>query len=111
VRAGSSSAPGTKVNEMKRAKSPPIWLRRLSVVKTEMKTVRFPGSAEEGFLLCARLSDAARRCFLESLRKRFPRASAEEIEMQRRRWLARRTAAETRRLAQWKKDLDRFFRG
>jgi hypothetical protein len=95
---------------VKRAKTPPVWLRRLSVVKAETKAVRFPRSAQEGFLRCARLSDAAKRCFVESLRKRFPRASAEEIEIQRRVWLARRTAAETRRLVQWKKDRDRFFR-
>ena len=95
---------------MKRAKTPPIWLRRLGLVKAELKAVRFPRSAEEGFRRCARLSEAARRCFVESLRKRFPRASADEIEIQRRLWSARRTAAETRRIAQWKKDRDRFFR-
>jgi len=95
---------------MKRAKTPPVWLRCLSLVKTEMKAVRFPRSAQEGFLRCAQLSDTARRWFLESLRHNHPRASAEQIEFQRRVWLARRTAAESRRIAGWKKDRDRFFR-
>ena len=30
----------------------PLWLRRMDLVKAEMKTVRFPRTAREGFRQC-----------------------------------------------------------
>jgi hypothetical protein len=46
---------------MKRSNKVPLWLRRMDLVKAEMKTVRFPHTAQEGFRQCAELSDTARR--------------------------------------------------
>jgi hypothetical protein len=96
---------------MKHPKKAPLWLRRLDIVKAEMKSVRFPPSAQEGFRQCAELSETARRLFWESLRADHPGASDEEIEQERRLLLARFSAAEACRLAKWKKERDRYFRG
>jgi hypothetical protein len=90
---------------------PPLWLRRLDLVKAEMKTVRFPKTAAEGFRQCAMLSATARRWFLDSIRQEHPRWSDEQIEHERRLILACFSAAETRWLVKWKKERDRYFRG
>lgn len=96
---------------MKRPKQPPLWLRRLDLVKAEMKTVKFPRTAEEGFRQCAELSETMRRWFLDSIRQEHPGWSEEQVEHERRLILARSSAAEARRLAKWKKERDRYFRG
>jgi hypothetical protein len=89
----------------------PLWLRRLDLVKAEMKTVQFPRTAQEGFRQCAELSETALRWFVDSIRQDHPGASEEEIEKERRLLLARFSAAEARRMSKWKKERDRYFRG
>lgn len=96
---------------MKRSKNVPVWLRRLDIVKAEMKNARFPCSAQEGLHQCATLSATARRLFRESIRADHPEASDEEIEKERRLLLARLSAAQARWIAKWKKERDRYFRG
>ena len=92
-------------------KQPPLWLRRLDLVKAEMKTVRFPKTAAEGFRQCAELSETMRRWFLDSIRQEHPGWSEEQIEQERRLLLARFSATETRWIAKWKEECDRYFRG
>lgn len=94
---------------MERSKKVPLWCRRIGLVKAEMKTVRFPRTTQEGFRQCAELSETARRWFRESIRGDHPGASEEEIEEERRLLLARFSAAETRRIAEWKKERGRYF--
>lgn len=96
---------------MKRPKKAPLWLRRLDMVKAEMKSVRFPRSAQEGFRQCAKLSDTALRWFRQSIRDDHPGLSQEKIEKERCLLLARFSAAEARHIAKWKKERDRYFRG
>jgi hypothetical protein len=95
----------------KRPKQPPLWLRRLDLVKAELKTVRFPKTAAEGFRQCAMLSAIMRRWFLDSICQEHPGWSEEQIEQERRLILARSSAAGTRWIAKWKKECDRYFRG
>jgi hypothetical protein len=89
----------------------PRWLRRMDLVKTEMKTVRFPLTAQEGFRRCAALSETASRWFRESIRADHAGASEQAIEKERRLLLARFYAAQARQVAKWKKERDRYFRG
>jgi hypothetical protein len=96
---------------MKRTKKIPLWLRRLGIVKSEMKSIRFPRSVQEGFRQCAALSATARRLFDESVRAGHPEASDKDIEHERRLFLARLSAAQARWIAKWKKERDRYFRG
>jgi hypothetical protein len=95
---------------VKRRKRMPLWLKRLGIVKTEMKGVRFPRTTQEGFRQCAELSETARRWFLQSIREAHRGANEEEIETERARLLARFSAAETHWIAKWKKERDRYFR-
>ena len=96
---------------MKRRKKTPLWLKRIHIVKSEMKSVRFPRTAQEGFRQCAELSETARRWFRQSIGADHPGASEEEIEKERRLLLARLCAAQARQIVKWKKELDRYFRG
>ena len=95
---------------MKRSRKIPLWLRRLGDVKVEMKTVRFPRTAQEGFRQCAELSETVRRWFRQSILEAHPGAKEEEIEKERTRLLARFSASQTHRIAKWKKERDRYFR-
>jgi hypothetical protein len=94
----------------KHTKKMPIWLRRMDLVKAELKSVRFPRTAAEGLRQCMELSEISHRWFLESIRSERPGASEEEIENERRRLLARFSAGDARRMAKWKKERDRYFR-
>ena len=89
---------------MKYSKQPPLWLRRLDVVKAEMKTVQFPKTAAEGFRQGAMLSETIRRWFLDSIRQEHPGWSEEQIEQERQLLLARFSAAEAQRLVKWKEE-------
>ncbi|MDZ4347796.1 MAG: hypothetical protein U1E51_35765 [Candidatus Binatia bacterium] len=95
---------------MRQSKKVPLWFRRIDLVKSEMKAVRFPRTAQEGFRQCAELSETALRWFRESIRARHPGASGDETETELRLLLARFSAADARRLAKWKKERDRYFR-
>src|SRR5215831_12551613 len=90
-------------NTRKRSKQVPLWLRRLDLVKAEMKTVRFPRTAQEGFRQCAELSTIARRWLRQSIKAEHPGASEEKIDLELRRLMARWSAADTRWVAKWKK--------
>ena len=96
---------------MKGLRKIPLWLRRMDIVKAELKSVRFPATAQEGLRHCAKLSATANRWFRESIRADHPEASEEEIEKERQLLLARLSAAQARQIAKWKKELDRYFRG
>jgi|SRR5581483_2671066 len=95
----------------KQTKQPPIWLRRLGLVKAELKTVRYPRTAAEGFRQMVMLSETAQRWFLDSIRQEYPKWSEEQVEQERRLILARWSAAETWWIAKWKEERDRYFRG
>ena len=96
---------------MKRNKQAPIWIRRLDLVRAEMRTVRFPKTAREGFRQCAELSETASRWFRQSIRDQSPGAGEEAIEHARQLLLARYSAAEARHMQRWKKERERYFRG
>ncbi|MBI4488895.1 MAG: hypothetical protein HY694_07395 [Deltaproteobacteria bacterium] len=95
---------------MKRSRKVPLWLRRLDLVKAEMKTARFPRTAQEGFSQCVALSETALRWFRQCIRDSHPGVCEEKIEKERLLLLARFSAAEARRAAKWKKERDRYFR-
>lgn len=104
--------PGGKKTQSasKRQKQPPIWLRRLDLVKAELKTVRFPRTAEEGFRQCAELSETARRWLRQSIKAEHPGASEEKVDLELCRLMARWSAADARWIARWKEERDRYFR-
>jgi hypothetical protein len=93
----------------KQPKQPPIWLRKLDLVRAELKTVRYPRRAAEGFKQMVTLSETARRWFLDAIRQEHPKWSEEQIEQERRLILARWSVAETRWIAQWKEERDRYL--
>jgi hypothetical protein len=95
---------------MNRLHQAPLWLKRLDLVKAELKTVRFPHTAQEGFRQCVELSETALRWFRQSICEAHPGASEEAIEKERCLLLARFSAAEARWIKKWKKERGRYFR-
>ena len=88
-----------------------MWIRRLDLVRAEMRTMRFPKTAQEGFRQCVELSETASRWFRQSIRDENPGAGVEVVEQARQLLLARFSAAEARHMKQWKKERERYFRG
>jgi len=74
---------------MKGHKSVPRWLRRLDLVKAELKGWRFPRTAEEGLRQCLSLSAFSLKMFDESFRHAHPRLSPAQLRIEKRRLLAR----------------------
>jgi hypothetical protein len=95
---------------IERPKQLPLWLRRLDLVKAEMKSVRFPRTVQEGFRQCAELSALARRWLRQSIKAEHQGASEEKVNLELRRLMARWSAADARWVAKWKKERDRYFR-
>jgi hypothetical protein len=93
-----------------RVRKLPLWLRRLDQVKAELKGAQFPRTAEEGFRQCMMLSATAQRWLRDSIKDNHPAASEEQLETERRRLLARLSAAESRWLIEWRKERGRYFR-
>ena len=93
----------------KRPQQIPLWLRRLDQVKAELRGVRFPRTAEEGFWQCAELSAAALRLLREEVRKSHPGASEGQVEREMRRLLARFSAVDARWMARWRKERAHYF--
>jgi len=60
---------------MKQPKQVPLWLRRLRLVKAELKGERFPRNAEEGLRQVAALSAAGRRILRPEVRSAFTLSS------------------------------------
>jgi hypothetical protein len=89
----------------------PLWLRRLDLVKAEMKTVQFPRTAQEGFQQMVMLSETALRWLRQSIKAEHRGASEEKVDLELRRLMARWSAADARRIVKWKEECDRYFRG
>lgn len=98
-----------KVKNMKLQKQVPRWLRRLHLVKGELKGVRFPRNAEEGLRQVAALSAANLRILREQVRSELPKASEREVEIATRRLLARLSHAEAEWTRAWKRERARCF--
>lgn len=94
---------------MKRPKQLPLWLRRLSLVKSELKGVRFPHNAEEGFQQMAALSAASLQMLREQVQSELAGPGDREVEMATRRLLARLARAEAEWTRVWKKERARCF--
>jgi hypothetical protein len=78
-------------------------------VKADLKGWRFPQNAEEGLLLCAKLSAASIRSLKEKLRKRYPGADERKILLEMRKLQNRCEKAEMRWALKWKRERNRFF--
>jgi hypothetical protein len=84
---------------MRRQKPVPRWLRRLDLVKAELKGWRFPRTAQEGLTLCAMLSAANLRIFYST--------AGHKTDPDR--LLNRLRQAELARIPKWKRDCARTF--
>lgn len=56
-------------DKMQKDKEIPIWLKRLDLVRAELKGMRFPRTAEDGLRQCAELSAASMRLVKEEFRR------------------------------------------
>lgn len=96
---------------MNKTKDMPRWLKRLKLVKTELREVRFPRSAEDGLRQCAALSALALRLLREEVKRTRTRGDVERANVEMRRFLARLSSTDSEWTARWRRDCARFFRG
>ena len=103
---------GSGVIKAKIVKQPgrvPLWLRRLGLVKAELKGVRFPRNAEEGLQQVAALSAASLRILKAEVRSGLPGADERQVQTAICRLLARLSHAEDRWIQHWKMERARCF--
>ena len=98
-----------KVEKGKLPEQVPLWLRRLGLVKAELKSARFPRNAEEGFREAAALSAAGLRILRAEVHSGLRRVDKMRIETATRRLLARLSHADAQRIPAWKRERARYF--
>ena len=83
-------------NKMQRRKEVPLWLKRLDLVRAELRGIRFPLTAEEGVRQCANLSAVSMGLLKEEIRKTLRTRDKEAVELETRRLLARFSRTDAR---------------
>jgi len=78
----------------------PWWLKRLGLVRAELKTTCFPCSVEEGLRQCAELSAVSMGLLKEEIRKSLRAGEEERVAKEVRGLMARFSAIDKK----WKRD-------
>lgn len=110
ARASRGSRSQLRRRQKRRQATVPVWLRRLHVVRAELRGSRYPRTADEGLRQMLRMSALALRWLDESgpsLRRRRPGATGKSWTEHLVRWMAQR---DLERRRDWKRELDRCFR-
>ena len=94
---------------MSKSKQVPLWLQRLGLVKSELKSVRFPRNVEEGLRQVAALSAVGLRMLEEDVRSAMPRATEKRVRVAVCGLLARISRAEARHTNFWQRERARHF--
>jgi hypothetical protein len=95
---------------MKRRNRAPLWLRRLALVKAELKGTRFPPTAAEGLRQVAALSAVSLRMLAEDVRAATPRADRKRVRKALYESLARISRVEAQWVICWMRERARYFR-
>ncbi len=66
---------------MKQIEALPWWLRRLDMVKVELRAARFPHTVEKGIRQCAQLSAASMELLRQEIRKDLSARDEGRVEM------------------------------
>jgi hypothetical protein len=75
--------------KMKRGEEVPRWLKRLDLVRDELRGMRFPHTAEDGLRQCAELSAVSMELFKDEIRRSLRARDEKSVEMETRRLMAR----------------------
>jgi hypothetical protein len=96
---------------VKRARAPriPIWLRRLDLVRTELRTTRFPRTADEGFRAADALAADGWRMLREQVASGMRGARPETIDRATHVVLARMKQVRTDWATRWRGERGRYF--
>lgn len=89
---------------MRSCEGVPWWLKRLGLVKAELRGMRFPRTTEEGLRQCAELSAASIGLLREEVRKTLPSGDEESVERETRRLMASFSRIDERWKASWRKE-------
>ncbi len=81
----------------------PWWLKRLDLVRAELKGMAFPGTAQEGLRQCAELSSVSMELFEAEIRKGRRNGGEDGQERQIRRLMNRFSKVEERWKSAWRK--------
>jgi hypothetical protein len=97
------------VKKRKLPRQVPLWLRRLGLVKAELKGAHFPRSAEEGLRQVAALSAANLRILRAEVRSALAGVEESRVESATYQLLARLSRADAQRVSIWKRERARCF--
>jgi hypothetical protein len=81
---------------MQRRKDVLCWLKKLDLVREELRSTRFPRTAEEGLRQCAELSAVSMGLFKEEIRKALRTRGEGPVERETRRLMARFSSTDGR---------------
>ncbi len=82
----------------------PWWLKRLDLVRAELRGVRFPRTAEEGIRQCAELSEVSMRLLKEQVGRSLGTRNEQKVEREIHRLMARFSEIDKRWKAGWRKE-------
>ena len=83
-------------DKMQSLQAIPWWLKRLNLVRDELRGIRFPRTAEEGLRQCAELSEVAMHLLKEEVRRSLRTREKKKVEMETRRLMARFSSIDER---------------
>ncbi len=87
----------------------PIWLRKLSRVKAELRGERWPRTPEEGFRQAIGLMAITFKIFTSEIRTKMPKSSKSELQEAVFKELARLGKVDARWVQRWKIERARYF--
>lgn len=91
-------------NKRQRRGEVPIWLKRLDLVRAELKGTHFPKTAEEGVRQCAQLSEASISLLKDEVGKSLGTRNKETVDLEIRRLMVRFSSMDKRWKAGWRKE-------
>jgi len=93
-----------------RRRRAPLWLRRLDRVAAELRTARFPTSADDGFQQMLELSASGRRMLREQVAAELPGTSASDVDETTHLVVSRMGRARAALTVRWMRERARYFR-
>lgn len=82
--------------KMQGGKEVPWWLKRLDLVRGELRGMRYPRTAEEGLRQCAELAAVSMGLFKDQIRRSLRTRDVKALEMETHRLMARFSSMDER---------------
>ena len=106
--------PGIREAKKTIVKSSPLskvrWLRKLALVKIELRKENFPQSTEEGFRIGIALMAQGLKSIVADIKRRIPNADSQAIMKETKRIFAKFSMLDTRLIQNWQDERKKLIR-